>query len=94
MKALARRPHVAAKHLAWENSRLRGQMKVQRERWDAKGKAREGQRASQPVNTSLWQEPVHVWPRLVATRAQEPEVSLAALKTTTMTSEEGSDLKR
>lgn len=94
MKVLERRPRVTPKHLAGENSRLRRQMKVQWERWDAKRKAREGWRASQPVNTGLWQEPVHIGPRLLAMRAQEPAVSFAALKTMTMTSEEESDLKR
>ncbi|KAK4832836.1 hypothetical protein QYF61_025856 [Mycteria americana] len=80
--------------LGLENSRLRRQIKVQRERQDVKRKAREGRRASQPVTTSLWQEPVHIWPRLDATRAQEPAVNFAALKTMMKTSEEESDLKR
>ena len=66
---------------------------MQRERWDAKRKARERRRASQPVSIGLWQEPVRIRPRLVATRAQEPAVSFAALKTTMMTLEEESDLK-
>lgn len=68
MKVLERRPRVAEKHLAWEKSRLRWQIKVRQERWNANRKAREGWRASQPVNTSLWQEPVHIRPRLVAKR--------------------------
>lgn len=46
------------------------------------------------MNAGLWQEPVHVQPRLVAVRAQEPAVSFAALKMMTMTSEEKSDPKR
>lgn len=59
-----------------------------------KRKAREGQRASQPVNKGLWQELVHIWPRLVAMRAQEPAVSFSALKITMMTSEEEFDPER
>lgn len=94
MKVLERRPRIAAKHLAWENSRMRRQIEEQWERWDAKRKGREGRRASQPVNTGLWQEPVHIRPRLAATRAQQPAMSFAALQTTTTTLEEEPDLKR
>lgn len=74
MKVLRRRPRVAVKHKAWENSRLKRQIKEQWERWDSKKKAREGQRASQCVNTALWQKPVPTQPRLVAMKAQEPAV--------------------
>lgn len=91
MKALERRPRVAEKHPAWENSRPRWQIKVQQERWNVKRKAREGRRASQPVNSGLRQEPVHIWPRSVATRAQEPAVSFAALKALMTSSEEESN---
>lgn len=47
-------------------------------RWDAKRRAREGRRDSQPLNISLGHEPVHTWPRLVTTKALEPAISFAA----------------
>lgn len=65
-----------------------------RKRRDAKGRAREGRRASQPVNINPGHEPVHTWPKLVTTKPLEPGVSIAALKIMTMTAEEESVLRR
>lgn len=59
-----------------------------------KRKAREGQRASQAVNKGPWQELVHIWPRLVAMRSQEPAVSFSTLKIIMVTLAKESDPER